>query len=151
MTSAISREDVESELWRLGGRGASLAVITRLLRLIDSYAISTARKYTDIGFIDAPPVDPYSYLLPGQFDRAAKVGRCITCKQPRKLTEFRRDHTSAIGYRTRCEHCKPKTPRKDNIGYLCRLCSERRPLSDFPQQKQDSPSLMIPCIKCQTS
>lgn len=153
MTSAVSRDDVEDQLWRHVRPGTSPAVIRSLLKTIDQYAIFAARKYTVDD--DLPPVvitpDPYEHILPGQFDMELGMGRCLRCEIPKSIHEFTKNSASKTGRRPECRLCRKQggwreiRPRKRQ----CVVCGKRKEVSNFLGSKcLDCVDQMKTCLCC---
>lgn len=166
MTSALSREDIEAEIWHLlGGHRVDTWKVRRVLRLIDQYAAT--RNY--VPEPEEEPVLLECLLCHGEFPvshffrrastergygtkcrecRKPGMRKCAACKVKKAIGQFpvKRD-----GFRSRkCAECvtvgKPEYPPLAD--YLCRSCRVRKPLELFPEAKRQTRSLMIPCMAC---
>ena len=134
MTSLISRDDIESEIWKLSGRTAPWQV-EKVLRLIDRYALENARKWA--GQYPQEPAredDGWPGLAPGDSDMTFGVTRCAACGKVKRWVQFYRDKTRVTGHRNRCMACC-KTGRGDeeypDITLTCHACGMTRKASDF--------------------
>lgn len=148
MTSAITREDVESVLWQSGIRSPDK--IKRILRTIDLYAFTLARKY-----VPSPeqPRDPYYYLMPGESDKGIKVTRCIKCTEVKNWSLFSADSRRDTGHGITCKLCrkpKPKTVRPDGYEMKCRTCGEVKIAEGNFEKRSDSKSgYKLTCFSCE--
>jgi hypothetical protein len=135
MTSAVSREDVEGELWKLAGRVDPWR-IERVMRLIDKYSISVSRKYAPIwGVEELPPPtlsEVYPDLLPGQQDIGKNIARCCECEKVKKLPyNFNLDRTRKVGFQRICRACAGKHREKKpapepDFKITCAKCGETK-------------------------
>lgn len=132
MTSAISREDVEQQIWLLlGNHRVEAWKVERLLRLVDKYAVTAARNFT---------VNPDDLVPP-----EIKLD-CMICGHNLPANMFRKKAGTQRGYERRCKICRPGSKGKL---YLCRQCNRRKPLREFPEMKQEQPSLAVGCNVCE--
>jgi hypothetical protein len=146
MTSQMSRDDLEALLWPYL-KPTVRADIDKIMRGIDRYVISAARKYAATGAMET---DPYAWLQPGDFDTSERVGRCVVCMRVKNMdTDFVRDTSTIAGRRHRCKACTPKPKPSRLDAYYCRACKTRKELGQFPAEKQMSPALMVACTKCE--
>src|SRR5208282_5204263 len=105
MTSLVSRDDVENELFKLAGPYKA-ALLPRVMAVIDKYAITMSRKMGDLS-TDWHP-DTHRALRPGETDEATGKRRCLGCGKVKDLTrDFARDHRAPDGRRRRCSECSP--------------------------------------------
>jgi hypothetical protein len=134
MTSLVSRDDIESEIWKLSGRTAPWH-IEKLMRLIDRYAIENARKWAaQYPQEPEPQDDGWPDLGLGDSDLAFEVTRCTACGRVKRWPQFYRDKTRSTGRRNRCMKCC-KTGKGDEeyptITFTCHACGKTRKASDF--------------------
>lgn len=142
MTSLVSRDDVENELFKLAGPHKA-ALLPRVMAVIDKYAITMSRKLGDLS-VDWTPDG--KYLRPGDTDEAAGKRRCLGCGKIRDLTDFARDHRMPNGRRRRCLECSPD----NNLvrDYWCPGCKSRLPIGKFGQKKRKHPKRGYLCLIC---
>jgi len=155
MTSLVSREDIEDELVRAGV--SSPHVRRRLMNLVHMYAVAVSRQFSGPADLPAVPQDPYSRLLPGHADLAARVARCADpqCLRVKPFREYTRDDSCPSGRRAVCKTCTRRharlaaSPRLGPVRkYLCRACGDRKELDFFPEEKRRWPSLAASCNEC---
>lgn len=145
MTSAITREDVESVLWQSGIR--SHDTIKRLLRTIDLYAFTIARQY-----VPAPdqPNDPYYYLGPGDSDKGIKVTRCLRCTEVKNWNLFPADSRRETGHGITCKICRKPAGRPVSGKMKCRTCGEEKDTEGNFERRPDSRTgWKLTCIACE--
>lgn len=156
MTSAVSKDDIEGEIWKFaqqagaaGGR-VELHTITRLLKIIDQYAIFAGRKYASPEWeMPEPEPDPFSYLAPGQFDLEAGVGRCLQCECIRKVGSFNKDTGKPYGHRKRCRSCRSVKPKKAaDFKITCRQCGHYKDADDFYHDARSVNGYAVRCKDC---
>ena len=155
MTSLVSREDIEDALVRAGVRNPQ--VRGRLMDLVHTYAVSMSRKFAGPSDLPPPPPDPYSRLLPGQADVAARVIRCADphCLRVKPFREYTQDSSCPAGRKTTCKTCVRRRDRLAAVPrlgpvkkYLCRACGEHKELGFFPEEKRRWPSSASSCTEC---
>lgn len=149
MTSAVTRDEVEYELWKGGIRSPS--VVSKIMRVIDIYAISAARKYTAAAPPE-PPFEPYWYLKPGQGDPSEGVIRCDgACGRPKRADMFHVDKDGPLGRKTTCKSCLRKareSSTQEAKGWKCPDCGKRKVADEYPEDKRQNPRLRIACLSC---
>lgn len=145
MTSMVTRDDIQDELYKLVGVQKAYEV-GRFMKLVNTYAYALAHKMNE----QYEAQDKWRHLKPGQTDLEAGMRRCAACGQVRDLRKsFTRDNRSPHGRKLRCKTCVP--PPKDNKypdKYLCRMCGERKILKKFPQEKRANPKVRYNCLDC---
>jgi hypothetical protein len=143
MTSLVSKDDIENELYKLAGpRKATL--IPRVMAVIDRYAITMSRRMGDLS-VDWNP-DGRS-LRPGETDEVTGKRRCLGCGRVRDLTkDFACDHRMPNGRRRRCLECSPN----NNLvrDYWCPGCKARLPIGKFGVKKRKNPQRVYLCLVC---
>lgn len=153
VTSLISRDDLESEIWKVAGRTAPWNV-ERLLRLIDRYAIESARKWTlDYPKEEKAEDDGWPNLGPGASDLAYEVTRCVACLKVKRWPQFYRDNTKATGHRNRCMKCckmhigddKEERPTRT---FTCRACGGTKKATDFYKNSGTANGYDYRCKSC---
>jgi hypothetical protein len=144
MTSMVTRDELEDELYKLVGQHRA-AQLPRLMRIIDSYAISVSRK---MGPIDWHP-DPYKYLKPGETSAEGDKRRCRQCGKVKDLTidNFAPAARDPYNRRQSCTDCSPNGRR--HTEFFCRGCGERHTIDKFPPAKKKNPRLQIHCLFCE--
>lgn len=152
MTSQVGWDDIESELWRLGGAKMRPGDIVRWRRMINSYAIGLRQKYD----VDHWLPEVKNTRTPAA-DADFPEGLRLTCEkcgfEGEAVTDFYRrpSYTTNHGFDRKCKACI-NLSRGDVAapkgGYLCRNCKRRRPLKEFPALKQRYPSKMVKCLEC---
>lgn len=153
MTSTVTRDDVEGELWKLAGRRPS-GDIRKFMRLVDLYAVTVGRK---LGGTDEDwTIDKWAHLKPGETDSNAGMRRCAACGKVRNLYgAFEKEARAPYGRRLRCTSCREPKWRSRNRGrpdrYFCRKCKGYKPISAFPAEKRKTPKLLFHCLECQGS
>jgi hypothetical protein len=144
MTSLVSKDDIENELYKLAGPHKA-ALIPRVMQVIDKYAISMSRKMGDLSVGWHPDA---RYLRPGETDEQAGKRRCLGCGKIRDLTrEFARDHRMPNGRRRRCLECSPDNHLVRD--YWCPGCKGRLPIHKFGVKKKKNPQRVYLCLVCE--
>jgi transcription elongation factor Elf1 len=150
MTSQVSSEDIEAMLWQAGIK--SRAIVARLMRAINAYALAEAHKYPQVE--DLPP-EPFSHLEPGESEMAEEVTKCLECSRPKRWSLFHVDRKSETGHKNICKACIGRLPVGDDgvtgkrLKYKCPGCPEKKPLAEFPLVKRDNPRASILCSSCE--
>lgn len=177
MTSQISKDEIEAELWKLlGPRRVNPWYVQRFMRMIDTYTITAARKWTvtdepipDVVLPHLPLTDVPKRSRPERTDRnppkkAAPVQAradekflylCRLCHARKPIGGFPEAKRFTPHYSYACLECydagrvggAKSVPEVD--GYLCRLCQDRWPLEEFPKVKRDNPVISIACLRCE--
>jgi len=153
VTSQVGWDDIEAELWKLGGQRIRPADIIRWRRLINAYAIGVVRdKYQVEQWL--PEVKMRRSLAA---DTDFPEGLTLTCENCGLIGEAVQDfyrrpsYTTNHGFDRKCKGCI-NVARGDVAapkgGYLCRGCKRRKPLKEFPAVKQRYPSKMVKCTAC---
>lgn len=166
MTSQIRRDEVEQQIWMLlGSRRVETWKVDKLMRLIDTYAIVSARKFLPPMWQEPPlekdiPADPWEDLAPGESDMHGGVCRCSgPCGKVKKLSNFTGTgggYTRPSGGSTICRKCRARqakraAPVDGETGlkqYFCRHCKRRKDVGEFPPEKAQFPIRGIPCLIC---
>jgi hypothetical protein len=144
MTSMVSRDDLENELYKIAGPHRA-AQLPRLMQIIDKYAITVSRKMGDLSVDWAP--DQYRYLKPGDTDEETGKRRCAGCGKVKTLKEYATDRRYPNGRRRRCLECSPD--KKLVREYWCPGCKERLSLDKFGVKKKRNPSRVFKCLVCE--
>lgn len=150
MTSVVSRDDVEAELWRAGVK--SWPEIARLLKVIDVYSISRGRDFQP-GFGQIEPVEPWGHLGPGGWDKESRVTRCEVCHLVKSWRgNFRRNQDHPSRWHSTCKLCEKTVVISPSIPegklYLCRGCDTKKEIGLFPLAKRQNPSRNYWCLRC---
>lgn len=147
MTSMVTRDEVEDELYKLIGMQKA-PQLKRLMRVIDSYAITVSHKLEPLETWQQP--DPLRYLKPGETSEDGTQRRCRTCGKVKPLT-VKNFAPNAKDRRWKrrysCTACSPNT-RLRHLFY-CRDCKERLPIDKFPAIKKRNPRLSVKCLVCE--
>jgi hypothetical protein len=145
MTSLVSRDDVEDQLYNLAGPHKA-ALCPKVMRVIDAYTITVSRK---MGGVDWTP-ETHKYLRPGEVDEGSGKRRCVTCGKVKDLNkEFAFDSRVPYGRRRSCLICSPNKHLVRE--YLCPKCKERLPISKFGLKKKQHPNRTYKCLVCENS
>lgn len=155
MTSAVSRDDVEGELWKLAGR-VDPWQIERVMRMIDKYSITTARKYAPMWGGEPPAVnlsDAYPDLKPGEQDLGNNIARCCDCEKVKKLPyNFNLDRTRPEGQQRICRTCagRKREPRKaeSSVPITCAKCGDTKDSSNFYRREKNITGFDSVCKDC---
>jgi hypothetical protein len=169
LTSAVTIEDIESELWRAGIRSAR--VIDDLLRLVRLYRLAAARQ---------DPACPRCLRMKswvclsclGASEDASFT--CTGCGRSKHASDFYRRRDLTSGYSRKCKNCHDQRstcrtcgkrwqaahlqdsqcppcregPSSPTGRYLCRKCGGRKVITEFPEGKQEDPSRQFWCADC---
>lgn len=147
MTSIVSRDDVEAELWRAGIR--DWVQVSRIMKIVDTYALTHARDYKRPEDL---PAEPWAHLAPGNWDAEARLTRCLGCSAVKSWDgNFTKDVGHITRHRIICKVCEGKAVVSDKPGklYLCRKCEKRKELAEFPAKKRLNPSVGCFCSSCE--
>jgi hypothetical protein len=145
MSSAVSRDDVESEIWRTGVKSPHR--IKQLMNVIDAYAFGMVRA-------SKPETNE---LLPGESDFAERKTRCDKCMVVKDWKYFSADLRVKSGHKSRCMACcgpvrnvipYSEGKRKHKDEYLCRKGEHYLPIGEFDIIKTYDRAKPIWCIKC---
>ena len=156
MTSAVSKSDIEDELWKNGIR--SKAAVSGIMRLIEIYAAGKAHAWQAPDVILPLPVQE---LAPGESDAVRRVTRCISCGHIKKWkSNFPGRAGSPTGYGNRCKICisdeKPLPPGiPDDLFFPCRDSLHVPPgeslhASRFYRRSDTGTGFGYTCIDCQS-
>src|SRR5260370_4478339 len=104
MTSQVTREQVENELWKAGIR--STFTVARVMRAIDLYSLTVARRQSQ--FTLENPGTPFYWLTPGDWDKNGEVTCCVACGKTKKWAHFHVDETHPSGHKVTCKPCRRK-------------------------------------------
>lgn len=152
MTSQVGWDDIESELWRLGGTKMRPGDIVRWRRMINSYAIGLRQKYDVDHWLPEVKTKRVT-AAEADYPEGLRLA-CQKCGFEGDAAEhfYRKpSYTANYGFDHRCKACA-NLSRDDTAtpkgGYLCRGCVTRKPLKEFPALKQRYPSKMVKCTAC---
>lgn len=147
----VSKEDIIDELYKLAGHHKA-SEIRKFIPLLDKYVVTVIHKRqasSGWGADTSVSVDRWAHLKPGQTDVDAGMRRCLGCGQVKHFTRsFIKDSRSPHGRALRCTACRPPKGHRPPDLYLCRCCNVRKPLTEFPQAKQDNTVLRLNCTDC---
>jgi hypothetical protein len=144
MTSMVTRDEVEDELYKLVG-AQKAPHLRRLMKVIDAYAITVSHKLGPVG-----EYEPEPYLRPGETSADGMRRRCRTCGKVKALTVKNfapNDKDKRYKRRYSCTDCSPNTRLKHL--FYCRDCKERLPIDRFPAVKWKNPRLQVKCLVCE--
>jgi len=145
MTSMVSWDDVEAELWKAGIK--NVQVLDRLRATITRFAYDLGRQMYEV---EETP-DPYGEgMSPGEWDPDSKRACCSQCGDVKSFSQFGLDMHHPSGHKLTCRRCAGIPPEVDlTAKYHCRSCGQRKELMQFPKAKIISPARNINCLECQ--
>lgn len=155
MPSMIGREDLKAKLYSAGVRDPGK--LSAVIRLIDVYALQTARKteiLEDAPVVEAPAFTP---LKPGEWSPALQVTCCTGCTRVRRWDDFHVDRRHPTGHKVMCKDCRNPSENRTlpgeasdvrRGGWLCPGCKTRKIPVDFPLEKRENPRKSVKCLSC---
>jgi hypothetical protein len=146
MTTMVTRDDVEDELYKLVGIQKA-PHLRRVMKVIDAYAITMSHK---LGPVEWQQPDVLKYLKPGETSSDGTKRRCRLCGTVKALTVKNfAPNAKDKRYKRRysCTECSPNSRLKSL--FFCRDCEERLPIDRFPAAKKRNPRLQLKCLVCE--
>ncbi len=109
MSSGISRDDLESQIWMAGIRDR--AVVNRLMRVIDAYVCHAARDMAASQLSQAMPEVT--------IETRKRTYRCTgDCRQYKVLEEFPEKKQQNPKLPSACTYCDNRTVRLEDAGHV---------------------------------
>lgn len=132
MTSAVTIDDIEGELWKAGLRSAR--VIDDILRLVRLYKLASVRQEI-----------PVPVLEPGGSDPGTMTAKCVRCLKVKNWSQFL---TSVKGRSEICRTCLKDADAAEDIYIRCANCGRTRHASDFYRRRDLASGYSPRCKDC---